>query len=153
MDTQDLENRFTYRPPKPGQPEIYQILRAKALMVAGTINTHVPDGREKSIAITKLEEVMMWANAGIARGKAETSIYAPDSYTNGEEKTPVYNVVVNNMKMPCAGVNPKVADLMVGCHGSRIWVRSATVDTPDRELNRGDTFDFSINLEREFIVA
>lgn len=30
----------------------------------------VPDGREKATAITKLEEFMMWANAGIARAGA-----------------------------------------------------------------------------------
>lgn len=31
-----------------------------------TIYAQVPDGREKSLALTKLEEVCMWANKGIA---------------------------------------------------------------------------------------
>jgi hypothetical protein len=31
------------------------------------LNELVPDSREKSLAITHLEEAVMWANAGIAR--------------------------------------------------------------------------------------
>ncbi len=31
------------------------------------VNEVVPDGREKYLAFTKLEEVMFWANAGLAR--------------------------------------------------------------------------------------
>lgn len=43
-----------------------------ALYLAHQIEGSVPDSREKSIALTKLEEALMWANAGIARhGVAE----------------------------------------------------------------------------------
>ena len=35
------------------------------------IKNNVPDGREKSLAMTKLEECCMWANAGIARSKED----------------------------------------------------------------------------------
>ena len=38
---------------------------------AGFIDDNCPDCREKSLAITKLEEVVMWANAGLARGRGE----------------------------------------------------------------------------------
>ena len=31
----------------------------------------IPDGREKNIAMTKLEEVMFWGNAAIAREAAK----------------------------------------------------------------------------------
>jgi len=31
------------------------------------LNEIIPDGREKSLAITHLEEVMFWSNAGLAR--------------------------------------------------------------------------------------
>ena len=67
MEQKDLNNRFTYHAPKSGQPEIYTHIRAKAKELAETINANCPDCREKSLAITKLEEVMMWTNAGIAR--------------------------------------------------------------------------------------
>ena len=67
MDKEDIDNRFTYHAPKPGQPEIYQDIRTLAKELALYINETVPEGREKSIAITKLEEATFWANAGIAR--------------------------------------------------------------------------------------
>ena len=67
MDKEDIDNRFTHHAPKPGQPEIYQDIRTLAKELALEIDEVVPEGREKSLAITKLEEVVMWANAGIAR--------------------------------------------------------------------------------------
>jgi hypothetical protein len=67
MDKADIDNRFTYHAPKPGQPEIYQDIRTLAKELALEIDEVVPEGREKSLAITKLEEAVMWANSGIAR--------------------------------------------------------------------------------------
>lgn len=67
QESWDIESRFTYHPPKKGQPEIYQKLRDHAKDLAYHIRSEVPDSREKSLAITKLEEVVFWANAGIAR--------------------------------------------------------------------------------------
>jgi hypothetical protein len=37
------------------------------LYAAQFVDRICPDGREKSTAITKLEEAMFWANAAIAR--------------------------------------------------------------------------------------
>lgn len=65
----DLEKRFTYHPPKPGQPERYDKLREKAKLFSFDIHENCPDSREKSLALTKLEEVVMWANAAIARNE------------------------------------------------------------------------------------
>ena len=62
-----IENAFTYHTPKPGQPEKYQAIRDMAKELAYLIDELVPDSREKSLAQTKLEESVMWANAGIAR--------------------------------------------------------------------------------------
>lgn len=67
LDEKDLTNRFTYHAPNPQQIEIYAQIRAIAHAYAVAINELVPDSREKSLAITKLEEVVMWANAGVAR--------------------------------------------------------------------------------------
>lgn len=62
-----IENAFTYHPPKDKQPEMYARIRNQAKSLAYVIEGAVPDSREKSLAMTKLEEAVMWANAGIAR--------------------------------------------------------------------------------------
>ena len=67
MDHADLVNRFTYHAPREGQPEIYKAIRDKALLFAQHIDSVCPESREKSLAITHLEEVVFWANASIAR--------------------------------------------------------------------------------------
>ena len=64
---EELRHRFTYHKPKEGQPEMYTKLRDEALMLALRIDKMCPESREKSLAITKLEECIMWANAAIAR--------------------------------------------------------------------------------------
>lgn len=66
---QDLKNRFTYHAPKNDQPARYQQIRESALALAELINELCPDSREKSLAITSLEETTMWANASIARNE------------------------------------------------------------------------------------
>lgn len=62
-----IKNIFTYHPPKDGQTEIYNEIREYARRFAILISSRCIDSREKSIAMTKLEEVVMWANASIAR--------------------------------------------------------------------------------------
>lgn len=64
---EQIENAFTYHPPKEGQPSKYTSLRNNAKDLAMMIDTLCPESREKSLALTKLEEAVMWANASIAR--------------------------------------------------------------------------------------
>jgi len=64
-----IENSFTYHAPKEGQPEKYELLRAKVKELAYLIDEMCPNSREKSLAMTKLEESSMWANASIARNE------------------------------------------------------------------------------------
>ncbi len=69
MDLTDLENRFTYHAPKNADMvDTYATMRSSGFALAQYINDVCPESREKSLAITKLEEVVMWANAAIARG-------------------------------------------------------------------------------------
>jgi uncharacterized protein YecE (DUF72 family) len=62
-----LTNAFTYHDVKEGQAERYVFLRNKAKELAGDILFQTPPSREQSLALTKLEECIMWANAAIAR--------------------------------------------------------------------------------------
>jgi hypothetical protein len=63
----DLENRFVYHNPseenKPKHAQVNQTL----LAVAEDFDELLPDSREKSLALTKLEEAKFWSNAAIAR--------------------------------------------------------------------------------------
>jgi len=65
----DLEKRFTYHAPKATQPERYVALREAGKQLATLIAQCCPESREQSLAITKLEEAIFWANAGIARNE------------------------------------------------------------------------------------
>lgn len=63
----DLHNRFDYHPADQAKGEKHALMRSYCLALATSIQELVPDGREKALALTKVEEAMMWANAGIAR--------------------------------------------------------------------------------------
>jgi len=71
MHIQDINNRFTYHAPKPGQSKRYEDLREAGRQLAILINDLCPESREKSLAITKVEEAISWANAAIARNEYE----------------------------------------------------------------------------------
>jgi hypothetical protein len=64
---EEMSTRFTYHPPKQGQPIKYEDLREAGRMLALKICNLCPESRERSVALTKLDEVVMWANAAIAR--------------------------------------------------------------------------------------
>lgn len=64
----ELVHRFGYHPPKTDAKIIaHEDTRALFCGVALEIEKTIPDGREKALAITKIEEAMFWANAAIAR--------------------------------------------------------------------------------------
>jgi len=67
LDQKEIDTRFTYHPPKGDQQDRYVSLRAKAKELAVMILNYTPESREQYIAMTRLDEVVMWANAAIAR--------------------------------------------------------------------------------------
>lgn len=67
MNNYNIENNFMYHQPKEDQNEKYEEIRNKAKELAYLIDDICPSSREKSLAFTKLEESVMWANASIAR--------------------------------------------------------------------------------------
>ena len=64
-----IENNYTYHVPKDEQAVKYAVIREEAKELAYTINELCPESRERSLAFTKLEEAVMWANASIARNE------------------------------------------------------------------------------------
>lgn len=67
--TERIESDFTYHPPKGDQVERYAMIRAAAKTLAHDIVTITPESREQSLALTNLEQAVMWANAAIARNE------------------------------------------------------------------------------------
>ncbi len=81
----NIENNFTYHPPKKGDPEVYQEIRDKAKELAELIEKLCPDSRELSIAFGKVEEAVMWANAARARYKSTPTGPEPRKGKKGEK--------------------------------------------------------------------
>lgn len=66
-----IENNFKYHKPNDNQIYDYQLIRTQAKGMAVVFENLCPNSREKSLAMTKLEEAVMWANASIARNQQE----------------------------------------------------------------------------------
>lgn len=67
-----IEKNFKQHSVEKAEGLLMDGLRLYCKNLAFDIDAVCPDSREKSLAMTKLEEVMFWANASIARNqKAE----------------------------------------------------------------------------------
>lgn len=71
MDVSVLISNFNYRKMSEKQIEDSQNVRELGVKLALLIDEVIPDSREKSLAITKLEESIMWANKGISLNTKE----------------------------------------------------------------------------------
>ena len=64
-----LDRDYTYHAPKNDQPQRYEEIRSSAKWLARMIMENTPVSREQSLALTHLDEVVMNANAAIARNE------------------------------------------------------------------------------------
>lgn len=71
MTPEQIENTFTYHKPFGNQSERYEVLRSQAKILAAFIADYCPDSLEKSLALTNLQQSIMWANAAIAINEKE----------------------------------------------------------------------------------
>lgn len=66
MTEDQINNIFTYHPPFGTQQERYVAIRDKAKELAHLVNEACPESREKSLALTNLQQSVQMANASIA---------------------------------------------------------------------------------------
>ena len=71
----ELEHRFTYHAPTGEARDLHHDLRIVVKRLAKELAFLLPAGREKSLAITHLEEASFWAHAAIAR---DPSLHSPE---------------------------------------------------------------------------
>lgn len=68
MLPEDIEHWFAFHAATtPEKRDEHTSVRQQCRRLADSLNEQLPDGREKAVVMTKLEEVMFWANAAIAR--------------------------------------------------------------------------------------
>jgi len=74
MDAADINNRFAYHGQgDPDRASKHTVIRSNCRVLADFFNETLPEGREKSLAVTRVEEAMFWANAAVARPPLETA--------------------------------------------------------------------------------
>jgi hypothetical protein len=62
----EINNWFMYHAPTPEQLVAYNDIRQAAKIYAETVNKHVPDSADKTVAIRKIRESVMSANLAVA---------------------------------------------------------------------------------------
>lgn len=68
MSFKEIDRRFDHHPPKDDDTILmHKQTRDRTKQLAEIFEVTLPEGREKALALTKLEEALMWANAAIAR--------------------------------------------------------------------------------------
>ena len=82
MTGQQLGELFSYQTPTDGQVERYRTIREAARGLAGLVNELCPNSRETSLAITNIQQAVLWANASIGiHGDAQAhSLEGPAEY-------------------------------------------------------------------------
>lgn len=62
----ELHNRLEYHPPPAATISVHEEARARALEFGDWLIDNVPAGWHQSLALTSLQETLMWANAAVA---------------------------------------------------------------------------------------
>lgn len=63
----EIHDRFRHHPPKTqARIDNHEGVRERAAALAVWLNEALPESREKSLALTALQEAAMWANAAVA---------------------------------------------------------------------------------------
>lgn len=63
----DVRHNMTNHRPTPAEIGVIEAIRERFISLGNTVQTNCPPSPERSTALTKLEEALMWAVASIAR--------------------------------------------------------------------------------------
>jgi hypothetical protein len=66
LNRDQIDDLFSYHAPEPGQPEKYTAIREAAKQFAHVLIANTPQCPDQTVAIRKLRESVMVANASIA---------------------------------------------------------------------------------------
>lgn len=66
QDDKELHNRFGFHPANDVSRPLHEEIRTRSEALAQFYNRVLPDSREKSLALTNLQQAAMWANAAVA---------------------------------------------------------------------------------------
>jgi predicted secreted protein len=68
----DIAHRFAFHPATTEEKrDAHTSVRQHCRDLADFLNDKLPEGREKSLALTAVEEAMLWGNAALARQNTE----------------------------------------------------------------------------------
>jgi hypothetical protein len=66
MASDEINRRFDYQRPTGTKIQDHESVRGDVKATAEFFDFILPEGREKALALTRLQEALMWANAAIA---------------------------------------------------------------------------------------
>lgn len=120
----ELDRRFRYHPPDEFRVLRHEHARATVRAAAEDLAAMLPPGREASLAVTHLEEALMWANAAIARSfqadfpdwepPGEPSPSVAIDFADGGAVTTLTWPNGASLTLPSADVPPEVTAAHVG---------------------------------------
>ena len=71
MTTLEITKMFSFHSVSDEQKKVMEELTKKFIELAQLVNDSCPDSREKSLAMTKLQEAKMFASSSIAQASGE----------------------------------------------------------------------------------
>lgn len=80
----EIERRFGFHPGTERTAPIYAANRREIINIANVWDECLPPGRELALAMTALQEALMWANAAVACNLAPLGPERTDAKTRGD---------------------------------------------------------------------